>query len=91
MSEVTALDFMNLLRRVEKLEKMDTPEEVISKGIKGNFEAALLGLLHDLRNGLHGDNPQDVKVFCRKLLRQWDSQRGEDWFTSTRKWEAIDD
>lgn len=25
MSEVTALDFMNLLRRVEKLEKMDTP------------------------------------------------------------------
>lgn len=49
--------------------------------VEGNFEAALMQLITDIR-----DN-----AYCRKhksnwaILSDWDKTRGTDWFTSTRK------
>jgi hypothetical protein len=42
--------------------------------IDGNFENALIGLIHDLKEG---------KKSNTQMLCTWDKTRGNDWFTST--------
>ena len=56
--------------------------------VNGNFEGALLNLIHKLCETKHrADNPE-LRMFASDLLNQWDKDRGTDWFTKTRKGEA---
>ena len=57
------------------------------RGIKGNFDVAIHSLINKLtvaENGLYQEDltPQE---FAEKVLKEWDEDRGEDWYTSTTK------
>lgn len=51
--------------------------------IKGDFEAALYQLIHSLAE----EKQNNYNPFIIKLLNDWNYIRGNDWFTSTKKWE----
>ncbi len=50
----------------------------MSKEIKGNFEQALQVLISQL---VAAKYTSDIAF---KILRDWDKNRGNDWFTSTK-------
>lgn len=55
--------------------------------IKGNFDFALQELISRLRRAK--DTP-GLARFAEDVLFQWDNNRGNDWFTSTKlieEWE----
>lgn len=53
--------------------------------VAGNFDHALGDLIFKVQEGRLGNNPPEVKEFCRKLLADWDVARGNDWYTTTRR------
>ena len=55
-------------------------------GIVGDFETAINCLLSDLiciKNDQNND--RDSELTARMVLHRWDKNRGNDWFTQTRK------
>lgn len=54
---------------------------------KGNFDVAIHSLINKLsaaEGGLHQDDIT-LQEFAQKVLKEWDEDRGEDWYTSTTK------
>lgn len=54
---------------------------------KGNFDVAIHSLINKLslaERGLY-QNDLTIQEFAEKVLKEWDEDRGEDWYTSTTK------
>lgn len=54
---------------------------------KGNFDVAIHSLINKLavaENGLYQED-LTLQEFAEKVLKEWDEDRGEDWYTSTTK------
>lgn len=47
---------------------------------KGSFEGALHNLLRSIKNERDKTSNSEVRLLCAKLLREWDSIRGNDWY-----------
>lgn len=55
--------------------------------VKGNFDVAIHSLINKLtvaENGLYQED-LTLQEFAEKALKEWDEDRGEDWYTSTTK------
>jgi len=50
----------------------------------GDFNTALRWLISTLVEG-KCSNDEQLSKFCHAALRNWDSQRGTDWYTQTKR------
>lgn len=55
--------------------------------VKGNFEIAIHSLIHKLTMAENGFYRNDftVQSFAQEILKEWNKDRGGDWYTSTTK------
>lgn len=52
----------------------------MSEQNKGSFEGALHNLLRSIKDEKDKTNNREVYLLCARLLREWDSTRGNDWY-----------
>ena len=60
--------------------------------VYGDIDIAIRNLITSIIDASNNmQSTQSERSIAHKLLRQWDIDRGTDWYTLTKKWEEIND